>query len=46
MSLLTSASGKSVYRGYEYFTENKVLSCNQINDFEYEGIVKGTAQNP
>lgn len=46
MSLLTTASSKSVYRGYEYFTENKVLSCNQIKDFEYEGIVKGTAQNP
>ena len=46
MSLLTTASGKSVYRGYEYFLENKVLSCNQIDDFEYEGTVKGTAQNP
>ena len=46
MSLLTTASGKSVYRGYEYFVENKVLSCNQIDDFEYEGAVKGTAQNP
>lgn len=46
MSLLTSASGKSVYRGYEYFLENKVLTCNQINDFEYEGAVQGTAQNP
>lgn len=46
MSLLTTASGKSVYRGYEYFTGNKVLSCNKINDFEYEGTVKGTALNP
>ncbi len=46
MSLLTTASGKSVYRGYEYFLENKVVSCNQINDFEYEGTVKGTAENP
>lgn len=46
MSLLTTASGKSVYRGYEYFIENKVLSCNQLNDSEYEGTVKGTAQNP
>ena len=46
MSLLTTASGKSVYRGYEYFLENKVLSCVQINDFEYEGTVKGTAQKP
>ena len=46
MSLLTTASGKSVYRGYEYFLANKVLSCNQIDDFEYEGTVKGTVQNP
>lgn len=46
MSLLTTASGKSVYRGYEYFLENKVLSCDQINDFEYESTVKGTAQKP
>lgn len=45
MSLLTSASGKSVYRGYEYFTENKVLSCDQINNFEYEGTVKGSENN-
>lgn len=46
MSILTTASGKSVYRGYEYFLKNKVLSCNQLNDSEYEGTVKGTAQNP
>ena len=46
MSLLTTASGKSVYRGYEYYVENKVLSCNRIDDFEYEGIVKGTMQEP
>lgn len=46
MSLLSTASGKSVYRGYEYFLENKVLSCNRLNDSEYEGTVKGTAQNP
>ena len=45
MSLLTSASGKSVYRGYEYFTENKVLSCDRINNFEYEGTVKGSDNN-
>lgn len=46
MSLLTSASGNSAYRGYEYFTENKVLSCNKINDTEYEGMVEGSMQNP
>ena len=46
MSLFTTASGKSVYRGYEYFLENKVLFSNQINDFEYEGTVKGSMQEP
>lgn len=46
MSLLTTASGKSVYRGYEYYVENKVLSFNRIDDFEYEGTVKGTMQEP
>lgn len=46
MSVLTSASGKSVYRGYEYFVDNKVLTYNQINDFEFEGVVKGTMPEP
>ncbi len=46
MSLLTTASGKSVYRGYEYYIEDKVLTCNQISDIEYEGTVKGSAQKP
>lgn len=43
MSIITSASGKSVYRGYEYFVADKVLSYNKINDFEYEGAVEGSA---
>ena len=46
MSLITSASGKSVYRGYEYYVENKVLSHYQVNNSEYEGFVKGTMQEP
>ena len=46
MSIITSASGKSVYRGYEYFVADKVLSYNKINDFEYEGAVEGSAQVP
>ncbi len=33
MSIITSASGKSVYRGYEFFVADKVLSYNKINDF-------------
>ncbi len=46
MSLLTAASGKSVYRGYEYYCAEKVLYVQQINDDEIEGLVKGTAQEP
>ena len=46
MSLLTAASGKSVYRGYEYYCAAKVLYVQQINDDEIEGLVKGTAQEP
>lgn len=46
MSLLTAASGKSVYRGYEYYCAGKVLYVQQINDDEIEGFVKGTAQEP
>lgn len=46
MSIITSACGKSVYRGYEYFVADKVLSYNKINDFEYEGAVEGSAQVP
>ena len=43
MSLLTAASGKSVYRGYEYYCAGKVLFVQQINDDEIKGLVKGTA---
>ena len=46
MSILTSASGKSVYRGYEYFIENRVLFCEQVDEFEFEGAVKGSMQEP
>lgn len=46
MSILTSASGKSAWRGYEYYTERKVLSCVQTGPEEYEGEVAGTAAAP
>ncbi|MGN0548662.1 MAG: SWIM zinc finger domain-containing protein [Acutalibacteraceae bacterium] len=46
MSLLTAASGKSVYRGYEYYCAAKVFYVQQINDDEIEGLVKGTVQKP
>lgn len=46
MSILNSASSRSVYRGYDYFKEGKVISYIQLSDFEYEGEVQGTNKNP
>ena len=46
MSILNSASSKSVYRGYDYYKEGNVISHTQLSDFEYEGEVQGTNKTP
>ena len=46
MSILNSASARSVDRGYEYYKNGKVISQTQLSDFEYEGEVQGTNQTP
>ena len=46
MSILDSASGQSVYRGYDYYKEGNVITYTQLSDFEYEGDVQGTNKNP
>ena len=46
MGLMEVASGKSVYRGYEYYIHNKVLFAEQVDEFEYLGAVEGTADEP
>ena len=46
MSILTSASSSSVSRGYDYYKHNKVHNVNQLNDYEYEGYVDGSLNNP
>lgn len=46
MSILTKASQNSRYRGYEYYINGKVLSCEKINAYEYEGTVKGNMEEP
>lgn len=46
MSILSSASGASVWRGYEYYTEHKVLSFAQTGPDEYEGDIAGSAAAP
>lgn len=42
MSLLSLASGASVWHGYEYFTEKKVRSLTKKSDTQFEAFVKGT----
>jgi len=42
MSILNSASSRSVYRGYDYYKVGNVISHTQLSDFEYEGEVQGT----
>lgn len=46
MSILNSASSRSVYRGYDYFKEGNVISHIQLSDFEYEGEVQGANKTP
>ena len=46
MSILTSASGSSVNRGYDYYKRGKVNEVNQLNDCEFEGYVDGSLKNP
>ena len=41
MALIDIASSKSVWRGIEYYQQNKVASWNLNEDGTYEGIVKG-----
>ena len=46
MSVLSAASGKSAWRGYEYYTQNKVISWRQIDKDIYEGAVAGSGEEP
>lgn len=46
MSIFTSASGKSVYRGYDYFLNNMVSNLVRISDIEYEALVEGSEEKP
>ena len=46
MSIFTSASGKSVYRGYDYYLNNKVSNLVKISDIEYEALVQGSEEKP
>lgn len=42
MGILDIASGKSVWRGYDYYMENRVLSYKTVNEKLIEGVVSGS----
>ena len=45
MSILTVASGQSVYYGYEYAQEKKVRHIEKVNEEEFAAIVSGSNGN-
>ena len=42
MSIQTAASGKSAWRGYEYYCDGKVRSVIKLDDTHYGGAVAGS----
>ena len=42
MGLINVASNNSVWRGLDYYRENRVINFNQINANQYEGVVNGS----
>ena len=42
MSFMSMASNASMWRGYEYYEEKKVLNWRQMGDYEFEGFVSGS----
>ena len=45
MGLIDIASSKSVWRGLDYYKQNKVLSYEQNEDGTYEGEVQGSGKD-
>lgn len=41
MGIMTCASGKSLWRGYEYYTEGKVRNFEKIDDSKFRAKVSG-----
>ncbi len=46
MGLLSAASGKSAWRGYEYYTEKKVQFVKKLDDTHFGGAVQGNGAEP
>lgn len=46
MSILTAASSKSAWRGYEYFMEDKVQFVKKLDKTHFSGAVAGNGTEP
>lgn len=46
MSLLSSASMESCWRGYEYFTSKKVLQLQHLGEMRFQAAVTGRRKKP
>ena len=42
MSVISSASGASCWRGLDYYKNNKIINLKKINDYEYTSTAIGT----
>ena len=42
MSIITLASSTSVYRGYEYYQDKRVINLKKLSETEYSAAVKGS----
>lgn len=45
MGLLEIASGNSFWRGYDYYKNGNVKSHRQIDEYRYEGEIKGSEKS-
>ena len=46
LSILNSASGASLWRGYDYYTEHRVLRLEQLSDVQFKAAVLGSNKEP
>lgn len=46
MSILTVASRKSAWRGYEYYIDNKVQLVKKFDETHFGGVVSGSESEP
>ena len=42
MEIISLASGKSCWKGLDYYKNNKVIKLNKIYESEYVSVIKGT----